>query len=206
MEEITITRALAELKLLDNKINKKIDESEFVHFLSKKNKAVNNLDHLNVNSKASFQSITDLINRRKMLKSAIILSNASTLVKLNNETITVAEVIETKQLVEFYKKLLTKMKQNREQVLNLVEKHNYSMDNDLQKLLEISFGKTSNTKTNTDDIDNISKTFREQNRADILDSINLDSKIKDVEHTITQYETESNFVLAESNAITKIKI
>ena len=38
MEEITITRALAELKLLDSRINKKINESEFVFFISKKNK------------------------------------------------------------------------------------------------------------------------------------------------------------------------
>ena len=39
MEEITITRALAELKLLDSRIQKKIAESEFVFFISKKNKS-----------------------------------------------------------------------------------------------------------------------------------------------------------------------
>ncbi len=95
---------------------------------------------------------------------------------------------------------------NRENVMTLVEKNNQQMENDLQKLLEISFGKTSNAKTNTDDIENISKTYRDQNKSELLDCINLDVKIKEVEELINQYEKESNFVLAESNAMTKIMV
>ena len=61
MEQITITRALAELKLLDSRIQKKIAESEFVFFISKKNKSNVNQDTMVSNSKSSIQSITDLI-------------------------------------------------------------------------------------------------------------------------------------------------
>lgn len=206
MEEITITRALAELKLLDSRIQKKIAESEFVFFISKKNKNNVNQDNLVSNSKSCFQSITDLIERRKNLKSLIIISNSKTLVKLNGEEMTVAEVIERKQLVEYYKKFVDKMKQNRETVLNLVERQNQSMETDLLKILEINFGKNSTGKTNSDDIENISKTYRDHNKSEILDGINIDVKIKEIEELINRYETESNFVLSESNAITKIKI
>lgn len=204
MEEITITRALAELKLLDSRIQKKILESEFVYFISKKNKNNVNQETLVSNSKSSFQSVNDLIERRKKLKSSIILSNAVTQVKLGDETMTVAEVIERKQLVEYYKQLLNKMKQNRELVLNQVERQNQLMEADLQKILEINFGKNTTTRTNSDDIENISKTYREHNKAEVLDGLSIDVKIKEIEELINRYETESNFVLSESNATTKI--
>ena len=92
MEEITITRALAELKLLDTKINQKIATSNFVHLLSKKNRSNLNPESLTQLSSASYQSITDLIKRRNRIKSAIILSNSVTRVTLNNTQLTVAEV------------------------------------------------------------------------------------------------------------------
>jgi hypothetical protein len=205
MEEITITRALAELKLLDSRINKKINESEFVFFISKKNKNNVNQDTLVANSKSAIQSITDLIERRKNLKSAIIMSNSTTKVKLGDEEMTVAEVIERKQLVEYYKAFLARMKQNRENVLVNVERQNQALEVDLQKILEINFGKNSTARTNSDDIENISKTYREHNKAEVLDGVGIDSKINEVEELINRYETESNFVLSESNAITKIR-
>lgn len=206
MEEITITRALAELKLLDSRINKKTSETDFAYMVSKKNKFNTNFDTIQTNAKSSFQSIMDLIKRRQVLKSAIILSNSNTKVKLNGEEMTVAEVIECKQLVSLYKNLLTKLKQNRETVKTQVEKNNQQMELDLQKLLELNFGKSSNTKTNTDDIENISKTYREQNKYEMLDCVNIDTKIKEIEELVNKYETESNFVLSESNALTKIKV
>ncbi len=119
---------------------------------------------------------------------------------------TIAEVIECKQLVSLYKNLLTKLKQNRETVKTQVEKNNQQMELDLQKLLELNFGKSSNSKTNTDDIENISKTYREQNKYEMLDCVNIDTKIKEIEELVNKYETESNFILSESNALTKIKV
>lgn len=206
MEEITITRALVELKLLDSRISKKTAESDFAFLLSKKNRNSLNTDTLTTNAKGSFQSIVDLIKRRQSLKSAIILSNSNTKVKLNGENMTVAEVIECKQLVQLYKDLLLKLKQNRETILSQVEKNNQQMELDLQKLLEINFGKSSNVKTNTDDIENISKTYRDQNKSEMLDCVNIDSKIKEVEELINKYDSETNFVLSESNAVTKIRV
>lgn len=206
MEEISITRALAELKLLDSRITKKISECEFVFFTSKKYKSTMNSDALVSGSKASYQSVMDLIERRKNLKSAIIISNALTKVKLNGEEMTVAEVIERKQLVAYYKQFLQKMKQNRESITSQVERQNIQMETDLQKILEINFGKNTTGKTNSDDIENISKTYRDHNKAEVLDGLNVNNKIKEIEELINRYETESNFVLSESNAVTKIQV
>ena len=87
-----------------------------------------------------------------------------------------------------------------------VERLNAQMEIDLQKILEINFGKTSNSKTNSDDIENISKTYREHNKSEMLDGINVDKKIEELENLINIYKTEANFVLSESNAITKISV
>lgn len=206
INEISITRALAELKLVESKINKKINENEFVYINSKKSKSHISNDGLLQLSKSGFQSVIDLINYRNKLKNGIILSNSRTMVKLNGEEMTVAEVIEKKNVVEFYKNLLNKLKMKREGVINQMERHNQSMENDLQKILEINFGKATNLKTNSDDIESISKSYREHNKAEIIDGIGIDKKINEIEELVNQYETEANFVLSESNAITKIRV
>ena len=203
---MTITRALAELKLLDSKIEQRIASSSFVHLLSKKNRANVNTETLCSTSSASYQSITDLIKRRNRIKSSIILSNANTRVKLNGEDLTVAEVIEQKQLVNFYRNLFARLKEQRQDVLSQVERLNLQMEVDLQKILEINFGKSSGGKTNSDDIENISKTYREHNKSEMLDGINVDKKIEELEKLINIYETEANFILSESNAITRISV
>lgn len=205
MEEITITRALAELKLLDSRIHKKIVESTFMFLLSKKQKNLN-MENLSRSSVSNLQSIEDLIERRKRIKNGIIISNATTKVKFNGKEVTVAEVIESKQLLEYYNSLVDKLKRDRESVMTQVERQNQIMENDLQKILEINFGKSSNLKTNSDDIENISKTYREHNRTEVIDCIKIDEKIREIEEIISSIETESNFVLSESNAITKIRV
>jgi hypothetical protein len=206
MEDITITRALAELKLLDKRIVKKIETAEFVTLKSRRNAQQLNPELFANNSKAEFQSIQDLINRRNKIKNAIILSNATTKVKIGDNIMSVAEVIERKQSLGYYKSLFEKLKVNRESVKSHVERNNQQVEADLQKILELNFGKSSTGKTNSDDIENISKAYRDSNKTEMLDPINIDQKIKDIEKIIDEFDRESNFVLSEANAMTKISV
>jgi hypothetical protein len=206
MEQITITRALSELKLLEKRITKKVDSTDFITYKSRKNNNTLNPEQFSNNSKGEYQSIIDLIDRRNKIKSAIILSNATQKVKLGNSELTIAEVIERKQSLTFYRALLEKLKQNRENVRSFMERNNQQVEADLQRILEVNFGKSSNTKTNSDDIENISKVYRENNRTELLDPINIDKKIIELEKLMDEYDREANFVLSESNAITKISV
>lgn len=206
-ETISITRALAELKLLDKRIESKIESSTFVAAVSKKNKHLVNPDTFTSSSKSELQSIEDLLKRRNTIKSAIIASNSVTRVRIGKEDLTVADVIERKNSLHLYKRLLTKLKTNREQTMRSVELSNQQIEPELQKILEIHFGKSnSNMKTSNDDIENISKTFRENNRTAYVDPIGIDTKIKDLESRVDDFERESNFLLSESNAMTKITV
>jgi hypoxanthine phosphoribosyltransferase len=205
-ETLTITRALSELKLLDKRIAKKVTECTFTSVISKKNKHLVNQDQFSSNAKEDYQSIDDLIKRYNKIKSAIILSNSVTDVKLGNDVLTVAEVIERKQSLHYKKRLLEQLKRNRELSNTTMQHSNQQMEGDLQRLLETSFGKTSNNKTNADDIENISKAFRESNQSRVLDPIGVDVKITELEKEIDEYDREANFVLSESNALTKIAL
>jgi hypothetical protein len=206
MESLSITRALADLKLLDKRIQKKVTVGVFSTVISNKNKHQINQEQFTNNAKEEYQSIDDLINRYNKIKSSIILSNCVTTVKIGNKEYTVAEVIERKQSLHYKKSLLDQLKRNRESSNTIMQTNNQQMEGDLQRLLETSFGKSSNTKTNADDIESISKAFRDSNLARVLDPINCDSRINELEKEIDEYDREANFVLAESNALTKILV
>lgn len=205
-ESISITRALAELKLVEKRITTKIDTGCFLSAVSKKNRHLVNQDTFTATAKADYQSIVDLINRRNKIKSAIISSNSSTMVKINGETLSVADVIERRNSLHLTKRFLDKLKVNREQTMRNVELNNQAVEPELQKLLEIHFGKNSNTKVNNDDIENISKTFRENNRTSFVDPIGVDGKIKELEERVDNFDREANFLLSESNATTNITV
>jgi hypothetical protein len=205
-DSLTITRALSELKLLDKRLQKKISTGNFTTVISRKNKHLVNEQQFVLNAKDEYQSIDDLIKRYNKIKTAIIISNSVTDVKIGNEVLKVSEVIERKQSLHYKKSLYEQLKRNREATNTMIQNTNQQMEGDLQRLLETSFGKTSNTKTNADDIENISKAFRDNNQSRVLDPISIDTVISELEKEIDEYDREANFVLSESNALTKITV
>lgn len=74
MSKITITRALTELKTLDKRIQKAIDSGTFVSFYGQFFKP----DENSKSAQSNYQSIMDLLERRKQIKSLIVMSNAVT--------------------------------------------------------------------------------------------------------------------------------
>lgn len=205
---MSLIRALDEVVLLDKRIAKKVSECTFLGVLSKKSRGgiVSNPEEFSHSAKADWQSVTDLIARRQRIKSAIILSNATTRVRVAGESLTVAEVIERKKSLALQRDLLQKLKSQREQSLRSLEQQNSAMEAELQKLLEIHFGKGGNSKTQASDIEDISRPFRENNQAKLLDPIGVDAKIRDIEAYIEEFERETKFTLSESNAMTKIYV
>lgn len=92
---MTVTQGLAELKLLDKRIMKAIDDGQYVAVMDVKTSAVTP-DDMEAKIKASYQSVTNLIDRRAAIKSAIVLSNAITTLEIAGKTYTVASAIEAK--------------------------------------------------------------------------------------------------------------
>lgn len=206
--EISITRALAELKLLDSRITKATKNATFVVCNKKSAKNVNGrITKENFNSivKSDFQSITDLIERKKIIKSAVVESNAKTIVVINNKEMTVADAIERKINIEHEKYLLDVMKTQLRKAVASMEAHNQEVDLKLNKLLETMVG-SDNAKNVDKESNEFAVSYRNDNEYEILDPLGIDLEIKRLEEEIENFESEVDYILSESNTITKIVI
>lgn len=206
--EISITRALAELKLLDSRITRGIDTITFVACNKKSAKNVNGRvtkEEFDSSVKSSFQSITDLIERKKLIKSAIVESNAKTIVVINKKEMTVADAIERKNNIEYEKDLLDEMKNQLRRAVSNMESRNQEVDMKLNKLLETMLG-SDNAKNVDKETNEFAVSYRNDNEYEIIDPLGIDLVIKKFEEEIENFESEVDYVLSESNTITKIVI
>ena len=197
MEKISITRALNTLKLLDKKISKSIESSQFANYTVG---GKSYLDKYTPNE--DLQSINDLISYRARLKSAIMASNAVTLVTVGDIKMTVVQAIETKDSIKYRKQLLRKIKQDLANVERIVTDTNEQVQVRLDRLVEASLGSDKSKS----EYDAIAKPFLEKNEAKSVDSVKYDKIAKDLEAEIDLFESEVDLVLSESNATTFIEV
>ena len=209
MSQISITRALAELKLLDSRITNAINSSVFVVATKKSSKSVNGVvtkDQFVETVKSDYQSIVTLIERRKRIKSAIVASNAVTLVKIGEKDITVADAIERKNNIQYDKHLLERMGTSYSCAISVYQRENEKVQVNVDQLLLTTFGKEGRQKVTGDEIEVISKPYKEQNEFEVINPINILEKVNVLKAEIENFEMEVDFVLSTSNAITLVTV
>jgi hypothetical protein len=207
--KLSITRALSELKLLSSRIERAISDSNLIITHKKSAKKVDTIhtpEEFTQNAKASYQSITDLINRRKAIKSAIVKSNAETFVTINGKSMSVAEAIERKDSISFEQTLLNHMKSQLNSAKALCQRSNDVVQLKLDELLITTFGKEGKAKVSPDEIESVSKPYLAQNEWEVLDILKLEIKIKELSDEIEGFLAECDYVLVTSNCITQIEI
>lgn len=204
--EMSITRGLAELKLLDKRISKAINDGTYIGFQvgSQPVYGYEKNEDFNDKAKESLQSVKDLIKRRNNIKSAIVQANATTMVKIGNQEMTIASAIERKNSIGLEKMLLQRLVSCLNGTDYEVSKHNVGVQARLEKLLEASFSKDAKIKT--EEMENISKPFLEKHEAKIVDPLKLKEVIEKLSKEIDEFECEVDHVLSEINTITKIEI
>lgn len=208
MEKISVTRALVQLKRIDARLEKKTRElSCLVTVNKKKEKNVLNGTYtkevFNKNAKAHWQSINDLIALRNEIKTAIVTSNATTIVTIAGKEYTVAEAIERKNFINnFENTLVNKINRVYSEAVFAVESKNEDVEADAQNL----FGKSSEDKKSELNRLELMKSYIDMNSYEILDPVNL-KELKDSMHKeVNDFLAEVNEVLTESNAITMVEI
>lgn len=203
--KMTIHRALAELKLLDKRINKQIKDSvPFCVVKKKDEKQVNgmSLEEYNKKVEGNFNAIIDLIKRREQIKAKIMHSNTITKVNVAGEEMTVAEAIERKNTIEYKKKLLNRLKADLQMALDEMENGNIILLDKLESFLEATLGDNPSSK----EIETVSEMFKEKNELKLYNPINIEKKIEKLEEEIEDFLMEVDFVLSESNSKTTIEI
>lgn len=198
MTEVSITRALVELKTLDSRIQKKMDSSVFVSFKGQFHQPADGVKE----AVSNFQSVNDLIERRKNIKSAIITSNATTKISICGTEMTIAEAIETKSSIKHKKNLLAILKTQYGNVVNQVE----NINSRVRKDLENKSSRDADKDRQQMSLEDFSKMYINLHGVELFDPLKISQKIEQLEQFITQFQQEVDYVLSEKNATTMIKI
>lgn len=198
--QISVTRALAELKTLNKRISKLTNETTFAS-----TRVVGRPwnDHVD-RTRSSYQALTNLIENYSKIKYAIIRSNAVTTVCIGGVTYTVAEAIAKKEMIRHQKELLARLKKTRVDISNKINDHNSRTQGMLENLLDKNFSQTR--KSDDTDVKSITEAYLKNNRIEAIDPLNIEACIEDLETYVTQFEKEVDFTLSESNALTKLDI
>lgn len=205
--QMTIHRALSELKLIDSKIEKQIAEI-IPSGINQKGKNINGFIpevDFKKNAEAKFISVNDLIARKNLIKSAIVKANGETKVKVGGNEMTIADAINFKAVIKFKKQLAEVLKQRHAQAVGNMKVNNEQVERNVQSILEATFGKDS-VKNGKDDLEAVRKPYMEANEFHLFDPLKVSEKVEQIEKEIGEFESEVDAVLSEINAVTTIEI
>lgn len=210
METMTITRGLAELKLLDSRIEKATNNGLFVVPLQKNKKIFGRLtiEEFSNIAKETLQSVNDLINRRSKIKEAIVISNASTYVTVGSESMTVAEAIERKTSISYEKDLLAVLERQLKKAEVEVANGNQAAEAKALEALNTTLGSKNASKTDAseEDAKNIFDPIYNRFSWIIVDPAGVATKIIELRKKIEDFELNVDFELSSCNATTFISI
>lgn len=211
-EKMTIHKALAELKTLDDRIISAMREQAFCVAVKHSAEKINGkaIPQVKEDIKACYQKTQDLIARRNAMKRAVVLSNARTMVNIAGKEYTVAEAIDMKnngianlKSLYFY---LTEANTKASAVLtqNSQEEIEKRADQYVLSVIQAQ-PKDSKMAVDSDAMKEIRKAYVANNTYDLIDPINCVETAKKILEDINAFQTEVDAALSVSNALTTIE-
>lgn len=202
-EEMTIHKALCEVKLLKKRIEKEISENKFVVA----NKVSNNkiggktIEEFKETVKQQYQSVNDLIKRLGAINAAIAQSNAVTTIM--DGKYTVAEAISIKNNIIPYKKMLLN---------SMIRKYNsenssietYNMGLEIQADNFVKNG-DSDKKLN-ESLLKLREDYYNNQKLELIDPLDIQNEISKINDEIDEFLSEIDSALSVSNAVTTITV
>lgn len=211
-QTMSITRALAELKRLDDKISRAITGSTFVgiqigkNVNAKPNGVQGTVATVAAQIQGAFDSLDAMFNQRDSIKSKIVQSNAVTKVTIAGREVTVAEAIELKRSVTNKRDLLNVLKRQQTAVNATISAHNAKLDEAIDSQVKALYTSEKGAKVTSEQFDNVSKPMKEQKEASVIDPKDIVKSITALEELISVVDTELDFTLSEINAKTTISV
>lgn len=210
---MTVHKALAELKIIDDRINNAIVSGTYVIANKHSNTKIHGMtiDDFKTSMKSDFQKVSDLIARRNAIKRAVVASNAVTKVKVGDVEYTVAEAIEMKNHGMEFKNTL-KMYIER-QYTNAKNEFDKNSGDSLERRAENyvlsviqAQPKDSKMAVDSDAMKNLRAQYIKDNTYDIIDPIGVKDVIEKLDNEISGFITEVDAALSVSNALTVLDI
>ena len=211
-ETCTVHKALAELKTLDARIEKAIRDTTYVLAVKHSAEKINGMPVASFKEKmrSGYQKATDLMARRDAMKRAVVLSNATTKVKVGDKELTVAEAIEMKNHgMEFRSALLRQMNSAYVTAQNEL---NRNSGETLEKKAEqyvlaviAAQPKDSKMSVDSEAMKTLRKTYIENNTYDLVDPLDVTKIMEALDAEINEFNAEVDAALSVSNALTVIE-
>ena len=206
-EKMTVHKALAELKTLDDRINSEITGSVFVRANRHNNMKIfgKAIPDFMADTESSYQSVKALINRRNAMKRAVVLSNAITKVNIGGVEYTVAEAIEMNNHgMENLVELRNCLREQYSSVKRMVESENGDkLVKACENYIQATFG--TKEKINNPDIEMAQKVYMANNTYDIVTGLDIEEVIKELTDRIDTFKADVDSALSVSNALTVIE-
>ena len=206
-EKMTVHKALAELKTLDDRINSEITGSVFVRANRHNNMKIfgKTISDFMADTESSYQSVKALINRRNAMKRAVVLSNAITKVNIGGVEYTVAEAIEMNNHgMENLVELRNCLREQYSSVKRMIESENGDkLVKACENYIQATFG--TKEKVNNPDIETAQKVYMANNTYDIVTGFDIEKIIKELTDRIDAFKAEIDSALSVSNALTVIE-
>lgn len=208
-EKMTVHKALSELKILDDRINKASKSVPFVFANKHSNGTVNGVtvSAYSDEIKAAYQSTTDLIARRSAIKQAVMLSNATTNVTIGGVVYTVAEAIEIKNhALPMWRGLLQKMEVDSINARRAAEKNNGDNLESRADAYVKSLYENADMKNLSEEVRKVRTDFIASQTMEVIDPIGIAGEMKKWEDKINAFTVDVDSALSVSNALTEIEV
>ena len=212
IETMTIHKALAELKTMDDRIMKAINAHPYTMAVKHSAEKINGVTvaEFKENIKSAYQKVESLIARRDAMKRAVVISNATTKVKVGDKVLTVAEAIELKNHGMDYKKSL------RQRIVDNYRAAYVELDRNSgeaiekraeQYVLSVIQAQPKDSKMAVDSkaMQALREDYITNNTYDLIDPLGVTKIMEKLMDEITEFETEVDAALSVSNAVTVIE-
>ena len=209
---ITVQQALNELKVIDKRISRKLDETTYAGLVQQDKLVFPNNLGTDQNkflelTKSTVDSVWDLIAYRNALKGALLVSNATTQVTIGSKTMSIAQAIDLKTANQSIKGAIYHLAED----LRIANDRGASINSRIDKELadsEANFLQGDSVKN--DEFITFLRTEAEKKKATLLEptvgGMTLTDFIKAQIDSIEDFESNVDLVLTTSNVTTTITV
>lgn len=205
MTTMTITRALVELKKLTNEIENLTPKVQaFIAVGDQKKIANTNLEQAKAESQAQRDRVTSRIERFSKIQNAIHKSNAETVVELGGKKMTVLEAINLKKVSQFKLQQLSSLTRARDLAVADHARRTTQMEDEISAMAQTLAG--NGNKISEEQLATARKSVEANKKPEIVGLEEMNKAIESLAKEVSDIVNELDFVLSESNAVTKIEI
>lgn len=213
MAQISVHRALTELKTLDAQILRAAQNGVFVAMTKGDKRLVTTgsvrtltADAVKAKIESEYKSATDLIKRRAAVKSKIVASNAVAKVTVAGVEMTVAEAIERKDSIKYEQTLLATLRTQYSRVSAEYAQQQHVMDREISEKQAGLVGRETNARMAPEELKVLTDMIAQREQPYMLNPLEIETEITKLEAAITEFLADVDSALNESNAITKIDV